>query len=53
MGMLLWLFLGAMGGALARRVMPGPRAGGIPLGILWPYEEPYSAACLAPSWQAN
>jgi uncharacterized membrane protein YeaQ/YmgE (transglycosylase-associated protein family) len=34
MGILLWIVIGATGGALARWVMPGPRAGGIPMGIL-------------------
>lgn len=34
MGILLWIALGATGGAMARWVMPGPKAGGIPMGIL-------------------
>ncbi len=34
MGIVLWLVLGAVGGSLARWVMPGPRAGGVPVGIL-------------------
>lgn len=34
MGILLWVVIGATGGALARWIMPGPRAGGIPMGVL-------------------
>ena len=34
MGIVLWLALGAGAGSLARWVMPGPWAGGIPVGIL-------------------
>ncbi len=34
MGVLVWIAVGALGGALARWVMPGPRAGGIPVGML-------------------
>jgi uncharacterized membrane protein YeaQ/YmgE (transglycosylase-associated protein family) len=34
MGIISWIFLGLIAGALAKFVMPGPNAGGVPMGIL-------------------
>jgi len=34
MGIVLWIVFGGLAGAIARLVMPGPRAGGVPIGIL-------------------
>jgi uncharacterized membrane protein YeaQ/YmgE (transglycosylase-associated protein family) len=33
MGALLWFVFGAVAGSVAKVVMPGPAAGGIPLGV--------------------
>jgi uncharacterized membrane protein YeaQ/YmgE (transglycosylase-associated protein family) len=34
MGVVLWIVFGIAAGSLAKFVMPGPHAGGIPIGIL-------------------
>jgi uncharacterized membrane protein YeaQ/YmgE (transglycosylase-associated protein family) len=34
MEIMLWIVIGIVMGAFARTVLPGPRAGGVPMGIL-------------------
>ena len=34
MGVVLWIAFGVVAGSLAKFVMPGPNAGGVPMGIL-------------------
>jgi uncharacterized membrane protein YeaQ/YmgE (transglycosylase-associated protein family) len=34
MGIVLWIAFGVVAGSLAKLVMPGPNAGGVPMGIL-------------------
>ena len=50
MGIVLWIAFGVVAGSLAKLVMPGPNAGGVPMGILLGVGAALSAGFLGAFW---